>query len=351
MTNTASNVKSVASASILASVFGTVIAPKVQGKELLVVGASTAGLLAHFAPSQAQLLEPERRRTRAAQRLLDSVAGDGSTPTISWKVTDASLQNLRLSRQGADEIIARHRVLDWESHCLLAEELQSRANAKPFIEKYSCPIVLLDLVANRVDAAAWGEAMREAYRVVALHGSVMLTALVADAPMHERVITQPQIYEGDLFFPTEQALLASVTAAGFYGMQIEYLSEQAVDTIAGVEVRAVVLSAKKGKEGVCLDQGHAVVYLGPWSAVEDDDGHRYVRGTRAAVCAKTYGLLMQEPYRGEFVGVNPPALLPLENAPFFDCNTPATRAVEITRGERTVTGEAPSQACGDSGCC
>ena len=143
-----------------------------------------------------------------------------------------------------------------------------------------------------------------------------------------------------------------MAAAGFYGLRFEYLSAEPVDRIAGVELRAVVLRAYKGKEGVCLDQGHAVMYPGPWSAVEDDDGHRYVRGERTAVCAKTYGLLMRAPYAGSLIGLNPPTLLPLEDAPQFDCNTPALRDIAVTRGERAANGGVPAAgACGPDGCC
>ena len=336
--------------SILAALFGEAIAPAVKGLDLLMVGASTAGLFAHLAPANVLLIESDNRRIRSARREWDY--SSARTEEVSWQMDCARLADWRLSQRDADAVIGRHRVIDSESLQLLAEELEHQGRAKPFIATASRQLLLLDLLPNRLTPALWNDAVRESFRVLAIGGSVLIAALVADEAMADRVLPERSIFDEELSFPTEQGLLASVAAAGFYGLRFEYLSAEPVDRIAGVELRAVVLRAYKGKEGVCLDQGHAVMYPGPWSAVEDDDGHRYVRGERTAVCAKTYGLLMRAPYAGSLIGLNPPTLLPLEDAPQFDCNTPALRDIAVTRGERAANGGVPAAgACGPDGCC
>ena len=62
-----------------------------------------------------------------------------------------------------------------------------------------------------------------------------------------------------------------------------------------------LLAAYKGKHGPCVDAGQSVVYKGPFRQVLDDDGHRFVRGRREAVCEKTFALLGRAPYAGHFV--------------------------------------------------
>jgi hypothetical protein len=339
-----------ASPSALAAMFGPAVAPAVQGQELLMVGASTAGLYAHLSPAKVLLIESVQRRIRLARREWDSSV-KRAVP-ISWQMEGGKLFNWRLSQRDADIVIGRHRVLDAESLQQLDEALDHEGQVRPFVADASRSLLLLDLLPNRLKPAAWSATLKEAHRVLVIGGSIIVTALVADEAMADRVLPAPSLFDEELSFPSEQALLASAAAAGLYGMRFEYMSEQPVDRIAGVEVRAVVLRAWKGKEGACLDQGHAVMYPGPWSAVEDDDGHRYLRGARTAVCAKTYALLMRAPYQGMFVGLNPPSLLPLDQAPPFDCNTPTLRDIAITRGERAANGGPPAGgACGPDGCC
>lgn len=336
--------------SILATVFGEAIAPAVKGQDVLMVGASTVGLFAHLAPARVLLIEADNRRIRSARREWDETCV--RSEPISWQIDSGKLSDWRLSQRDADAIIGRHRVIDSESFQQVQEALAHEAGARPFVATASRQLVLLDLLPNRLAPAAWAEAVREAFRVLAIGGSVIVAALVADEAMVDRVLPERSIFDEELSFPTEQGLLASVAAAGFYGLRFETLSAEPVDRIAGVEMRAVVLRAFKGKEGVCLDQGHAVMYPGPWSAVEDDDGHRYLRGARTAVCAKTYALLMRAPYAGALVGINPPTLLPLDEALQFDCNTPTLRDIAVTRGERAANGGVPAgAACGPDGCC
>ncbi|MES2319411.1 MAG: hypothetical protein V4631_18175 [Pseudomonadota bacterium] len=335
--------------SVLAALFGPAMAPAVQGQELLMVGASTVGLYGYLAPGKVLLIEPDHRRIRSARREWDDCSGR-TTPGC-WQMEQGKLANWRLAQRDADAVIARHRVIDSESLQQLEEALEHEGQAKPFIAPASRQLLLLDLLPNRLDPAMWASALQESFRVLAIGGSVLVAALVADEAMADRVLPERSIFDEELSFPTEQALLASVAAAGFYGLRFDYLSEQPVDRIAGVDMRAAVLRAYKGKQGVCLDQGHAVMYPGPWSAVEDDDGHRYLRGARTAVCAKTYGLLMRAPYKGDFVSLNPPTLLPLDQALQFDCNTPTLRDIAVTRGERAANGGLPSTACGPDGCC
>jgi len=90
--------------------------------------------------------------------------------------------------------------------------------------------------------------------------------------------------------------------------------------------------------------------------VEDDDGHVLRRGSRTAVCEKTYRIYSQDPYRSHFELIPPRILIPLEEAPPFPCGGGALkRHPKETKGEdyRATT---EARACGNGdnskgGCC
>jgi hypothetical protein len=155
----------------------------------------------------------------------------------------------------------------------------------------------------------------------------------------------------------EQEIMAKLEQAGYYGMS--YVNTEMSATIAHgrAELGVFVIEAFKGKQGVCLEQGHAVIFRGPWREAFDDDGHRYGRGERTAVCAKTYALLMQPPYRDFFIGLTSRAAPPLESAPLFDCATPKIRHPSVTKGlvnvgNKLATSDSDGSSCTpSSGCC
>ena len=75
--------------------------------------------------------------------------------------------------------------------------------------------------------------------------------------------------------------------------------------IEGIEFRSVTITAIKPEGKECLDKGHAVIYRGPFSFVQDDDGHDYIRGERMAVCERTFRMLTEGPYQDDFIGIQP----------------------------------------------
>jgi len=108
--------------------------------------------------------------------------------------------------------------------------------------------------------------------------------------------------------------------------------EQPWQTVEGIEFRSVTVAAYKGRQGACLERDQAVIYLGPFKEVLDDDGHRLERGRRYAVCDKTFQLYQKEPYRDFFAFVEPRDPIPLERAKPFDCSGMRLRHAKETKG-------------------
>ena len=102
----------------------------------------------------------------------------------------------------------------------------------------------------------------------------------------------------------------------------------------------------------CWERYQAVVYVGPWKQVEDDDHHVLARGIPTAVCDKTFQIFSKEPYRKDLILVPPRKETPLSKARPFDCSTNPERNPKETKGMgyRKSTAR-PTEACAGTGCC
>lgn len=266
------------------------------------------------------------------------------------------LHDLRLDTAGVEATLNGLALKSIDAYQAMRDRLAQQAAATPAIGDASASVLVMDLLLNRVPADAIDELLAEAFRVLPRHGQLMAIVLSADEPVAGAHSVRFGADGIKAFLPSEGAVLAALERAGFHGIQLAFSADEnpvVIDRIEGADVRLVLLTATKGKQGPCFELGQAVVYKGPWSQVADDDGHVYPRGARVAVCAKTYDLLMKPPYAGQFVGlrsVNEPTLA---SAELFDCGTPALRPPAVTKGLAEFAGAAPpSSACAPgSGCC
>ena len=214
---------------------------------------------------------------------------------------------------------------------------------QPWCGDASIDRVIAPFLMNDFPAADLPAILGQLARVLRQGGRIDLLILAADEPLDSWTL---QVARQKLqHFPLEAALTAALAHAGFHGVQIEPLLPGPVMTVAGVELRAFALVGYTGTKGVCLDQGDAAIYLGPWSSVKDDDGHSYPRGQRIAVCAKTAAVLRRAPYAGSFLILPASSPPPLDAAPPFDCSRDVIRSPAETKG-RAIAGN----ACCDNGC-
>jgi arsenite methyltransferase len=163
----------------------------------------------------------------------------------------------------------------------------------------------------------------------------------------------PQLWSGCISGAyQEEAFLRAFEEAGFHGIEVVMRQREPWRTVEGIEFRSMTVLAHKGKQGPCLERNQAVIYRGPFRKVEDDDGHVYPRGERAAVCDKTFHLLQREPYAGMFEPVEPREPVPLEAARTFDCRRSTRRHPRDTKGvDYRATTETDDNGCHRGGPC
>jgi SAM-dependent methyltransferase len=259
------------------------------------------------------------------------------------------IQDLALDLELLDRELQQHPITDAASFLAadeLAEELRVR---QPLVASDSVDVVISNCVLNLVEPQAKRQLFQEIFRVLRKGGRAVISDIVSDEEIPERLQNDPELWSGCISGAfTEEEFLSAFAEAGFYGLQILKRDDPPWRTVEGIEFRPVTVQAFKGKQGPCYERNQAVIYLGPFKEVLDDDGHRMERGRRYAVCDKTYQLYKKEPYKTHFAFVDPLAEVPLERAKPFDCSGMRARHPKETKGQNhNVTTEA--NRCCDGG--
>ena len=105
---------------------------------------------------------------------------------------------------------------------------------------------------------------------------------------------------------TEEAFLASLERAGFYGVAV--LKKSFWREVEGCKFYSVTVRGYKfEKKSGCTYVGQYAVYLGPLKAAIDEEGHLFPRGTAIEVCTDTAAKLSRAPYAGSFAIGDSPA--------------------------------------------
>ena len=147
---------------------------------------------------------------------------------------------------------------------------------------------------------------REIWRVLKDHGRLVVADIVSDHDVPPKMRADGQLWgeciSGAL---TEEAFLAGLEKAGFYGVSVlkkTFWREVEGCTFSSVTVRGY----KFEKKAECAFVGQYAVYLGPHKAVVDEEGHLFPRGEAVEVCTDTVAKLSHPPYDGSFAIVDGP---------------------------------------------
>lgn len=264
------------------------------------------------------------------------------------------IQDLRLDMDRVDAWLSEHPVRSAADLTALEAYSAEISASAPLIADESVDLIVSNCVLNLVRPDRKAALFGETYRVLRNGGRAVISDIVSDEDVPEAMQRDPELWSGCISGAfREDRFLAAFEASGFHGVEVLKLDAKPWRTIEGIEFRSMTVSAYKGKIGPCFEYNQAVVYKGPFSAVHDDDGHRYPRGVRVAVCDKTFRLLQREPYAGRFHVIEPLVPISEEDARPFDCSREAVRHPRETKGmEYNATDTGGSECCGsDAGCC
>jgi SAM-dependent methyltransferase len=265
------------------------------------------------------------------------------------------IQDLALDLDKLDGFLAKRPVDGSDAWLAAGDEASRLRKHEPMVGDSSVDVIVSNCVLNLVEQGQKDKLFEEMFRVLKKGGRCVISDIVSDEEVPGDMQDDPDLWSGCISGAfTEIGFLKAFEDAGFHGIRILERADKAWQTIRGIEFRSVTVEAYKGKQGPCMDRNQAVIYLGPWKRVIDDDGHTLTRGERMAVCDKTFKLYGREPYKGQFAYVEPLQEVPLDDATPFDCRRNATRDPRETKGRDYVETTMPDQsasACGPGGCC
>jgi ubiquinone/menaquinone biosynthesis C-methylase UbiE len=264
------------------------------------------------------------------------------------------IQDLALDLELLDRELKAHPISDATSFLAadeLAEDLRVR---QPLVETESVDVIVSNCVLNLVEPKSKKQLFAEMFRVLHRGGRAVISDIVCDELVPEHMRDDPQLWSGCISGAfTEEGFLHAFAEAGFYGIEIVRRDAQPWRTVEGIEFRSVTVRAYKGKQGPCHERNQALIYLGPFKEVLDDDNHRFERGLRYAVCDKTFQLLQKEPYRTFFAPVEPLTEIPAPLAKPFDCTSMRLRHPKETKSQEYNATTEASKCCdaGNGSCC
>jgi arsenite methyltransferase len=257
----------------------------------------------------------------------------------------ARIQDLALDLDALDAWLADHPVLGVEGLSALDTERERLRRTSALIPDASVDLVVSNCVLNLVCESDRHRLVEEIFRVLKSGGRIAISDIVSDEEVSEELKADPELWSGCVSGAFhELELLAALEDAGFYGIAIDRWEHEPFAIVEGIEFRAVTVTARKAVGAESVDANEAVIYRGPWRSVEDDDGHKLVRGERTAVDSRTFQILSGEPYATEIVALpSHTAVSPVD----YDCCRDRLRHPRETKG---VDGRATRKPA-ESGCC
>jgi SAM-dependent methyltransferase len=263
------------------------------------------------------------------------------------------IQDLALDLDKFESYLVSQPVTSTDDWIVAQDHAQHLRSEQPMVPTDSVDVVLSNCVLNLVSPGDRQQLFAEVFRVLQRGGRAVISDIVCDEPVPERLQNDPTLWSGCISgahqeseFPTQ------FEQAGFYGIEVVERQDQPWATVEGIEFRSMTVRAFKGKEGPSADHKQAVIYRGPWKSVTDDDGHVIRRGVRTAVCQKRFDIYASAPYADHVCAVTPHTQVDVETAPPFDGRQDPIRDPRETKGAAFTKTELPAaDCCGPDNCC
>ena len=268
-----------------------------------------------------------------SRKYLDEMGGKFGYRNVEF--VKAKIQDLALNLDQVQAWLDQHPIAAIAQLASFETECDRLRQEQPLIASDSVDVVISNCVLNLVRPQDKAQLFEEIFRVLKRGGRAVISDIVCDEAPTPTILNDPELWSGCIAGAfREDEFLEMFERAGFHGIEILSRQEEPWQVIDGVEFRSLTVRAFKGKPGDRWERNQAVIYKGPWRAVQDDDGHTLYRGERMAVCDQTFQLYTEanSPYQADLIPVLPHSEIPLESAQEFDCSRDAVRDPRVTKG-------------------
>ena len=258
----------------------------------------------------------------------------------------ARIQDLALDLDALDSWLVEHPVRGVAELAALEEASEKLRRESTLIADASVDLVVSSCVLNLVRELDRVQLMEEIFRVLKVGGRIAISDIVSDEPVPDDLKADPELWSGCVSGAFQELeFLLALEAAGFRSIALDEWETEPFAVVEGIEFRSITVTARKADVGPGRDANQALLYRGPWKAVEDEWGNRFVRGERTAVSAMAFQTLRDAPYGGEFVEIPPRVSVPEEEQPDFE--SVRLRDPRETKG----AGYRATRKPGQKGCC
>ena len=258
----------------------------------------------------------------------------------------AHIQDLGLDLDALDAWLAEHPVCSAADLAALEETSRRIRHESTLIADASVDLVVSNCVLNLVRESDRYQLVDEIFRVLKVGGRIAISDIVSDQPVPEELKSDPELWSGCVSGAFEELeFLHAFETAGFRGIAIDKWEVEPFAVVEGIEFRSVTVTACKVDVGPGRDANQALIYRGPWKAVEDEGGNRFVRGERTAVSVRDFRTLGDAPYGDEFVLIRPRVSVPETEQSVF--HGAGRRDPRETKG----AGYRATKKPGQKGCC
>lgn len=182
-----------------------------------------------------------------------------------------------------------------------AWQMKQKHNA-PLIADNSIDLIVSNCVLNLVDDTQKLQLISEIFRVLKPGGRVAISDIISDEFVPDDMKADAELWSGCISGVfQEKEFIQKFIDAGFYSVGYDKWDNTPWKTINDIEFRSVTLTAIKAEQTAALDEGHTVIYKGPYSSVTDDKGYVFDRGDRIAVSNIHFNALRSSALATDFV--------------------------------------------------
>lgn len=308
-----------------------------DAKRILIIGAQNlehiTQILEVIQPSaEVMILEEDKAIYTEASRYLSNYTEASGYKKVQLCRCDWT--ELKLDYNRLDNYLEKTKISKIEDYQELKQHIENQCREEPLIADGWADRVYVS--AYRFSKEKISTMLLQLFDITSKKGVLVMNTILSDERITKNV---PFNYKGVpcTYVPKEEEIVDLLTQHQFHGIQYSGRSTLPIKLVDRVEMRNFLIKAYKGKQGICLEKGHAVFYRGPWKEVIDDDGHKLVRGQRMAVCEKTFNVLTSQPYEQEVIGLEPYHMIAEAEATLFDCNQRPVRHPRVTKGISPIT--------------
>jgi arsenite methyltransferase len=249
------------------------------------------------------------------------------------------IQDLALDVEALDRYLREHPVHDRQGYAELRAWEARQRQEQPLIADASVDLVISNCVLNLVSDDEKEQLVREIFRVLKPGGRIAVSDIVSDRPIPAMLKQDAELWSGCISGAFQDSeFLRTFADNGFHAVCYDKWEAQPWRVVEGIEFRAVTLTACKGVTAGSHTEDRSLIYRGPFAAVIDDTGQRYVRGERSQVTAVQHAWLTDAAYRGAFI--DPQSETPAAAA---SCCAPTIQIIGSTQDDSSHTGH--------GGCC